>query len=93
MASQARFFTKFISGRRFLSFLVAAAMNGTPSTFWSFRRNSGVSSSVSVAFSTVATKVSIISLWLASSCDKVVIVGGSTLGVVSSCKQRWGPRG
>ena len=61
MASQSRFFTKLIRGRRFRSFLVAAAMNGTPSTRWSFRRNSGVSSSVSVAFSTVATTLFIIS--------------------------------
>ena len=74
MASQSRFFTNFISGRRFLFFLVAAAMNRIPSTFCSFRRNSGVSSSVSVAFSTVATTVSNISVWLASSCDEVVIV-------------------
>ena len=86
MASQSRFCTKLISGRRLRSFLVAAAMNGTPSIRWSFRRNSGVSSSVSVAFSTVATTLSIISLWLASSCDEVVIVEGSTLGVASSCK-------
>ena len=90
MASQSRFFTKLISGRRFHSFLVAAAMNGTPSTRWSFRRNSGVSSSVLVAFSTVATTLSIISLWLASSCDEVVIVGDSTLDVVSSCKHTLG---
>ena len=90
MASQSRFFIKFISGRRFLSFFVAAAMNGIPSTFWSFRRNSGMSSSVSVAFFLVATTVSIFLLWLASSCDEVVIVGGSTLGVVSSCKHTLG---
>ena len=45
-----------------------------------------MSSSVSVAFSTAATLLSIISLWLASSCDKVVIVGGSTFGAISSCK-------
>ena len=90
MASQSRFFTKFISGRRFLFFLVAAAMNGTPTTFWSFQRKSGVSSSVLVTLSTVTTTVSIISLWLTSSCDEVVIVGGSTLGVVSSCKHTLG---
>ena len=65
-------------------------MNGTPKTLWSFRRNSGVSSSVSVAFSAVATTVFIILLWLTSSCDEVVIVGGSTLGVVSSCKHTMG---
>ena len=93
MASQSRFFTKLISGRKFRSFLVAAAMNGTLSTRWSFRRNSGVSSSISVAFSTVDNTLSIISLWLASSCDEVVIVGGSTLGVVSSCKHTlWSTR-
>ena len=90
MASESRFFTKFISERRFLSFLVAAATNGIPITFWSFRRNSGVSSSVLVAFSTVATTVSIISLWLASSCDEVVIFKGSTSGVASSCKHTLG---
>ena len=44
-----------------------------------------MSSSVSVAFYTVATTSSIISLWLASSCDEIVI-GGSTLCVVSSCQ-------
>ena len=72
------------------SFFVAAAMKRTPSTRWSFRRNSGVSSSVSVAFSTVAITPSIISLWLASCCDKIVIVGHSTLGVVSFCRHTLG---
>ena len=86
MASQSHFFTKLIKGCRFRSFLVAAAMNRTPSTRWIFRRNSGVSSSVSVAFSTAATTLSIISLWLSSSCDEVVIVGGSTFAADSSCK-------
>ena len=66
-------------------------MNGIPSTFCSLRRNKGVSSSVLVAFSTVATMVSIISVWLASTCNEVVIVGGSTLGVASSCKHTLGP--
>ena len=69
---------------------MVAALNGIPSTFCSFRRNRGVSSSVSVAFSTVATTVSIISAWLVSSCDEVVIVGGSIMGVVSSCKHTLG---
>ena len=49
-----------------------------------------MSSSVSVALSTVATISSIISLWLACSCDEIVIVGGSTLCVISSCKHTLG---
>ena len=65
-------------------------MNEIPSTFCSLRRNKGVSSSVSVAYSTVATTVSIISGWLASSCSEVVIVGGSTFGDVSSCRHTLG---
>ena len=50
MAYQSLFLMKFIRGRRFLSFFVAAALNRTPSFPCSFRRKSDVSSSNSVAF-------------------------------------------
>ena len=55
-----------------------------------FSRKSGVSSSVSMTFSTVATNSSIILMLLASSCDEIVIVGGSTLCIISSCKHTLG---
>ena len=69
-------------------------MKRTPSTFCSFRQNSGVSSSdyVFVLWSTVAMIHSVISLWLASSCIHCVffIVGGSTFGTSSSWLQWFG---
>ena len=61
MASQSRFLTRFISGRKFRFLFV---MKWTPSTFCSFRRKSGVSSSnsVRVPWSNLAMIPSIIML-------------------------------
>ena len=76
-----------MSGRRFRSFFVAAAMKRTPRSR-SFFLNRGVSSSASVvfvAFSSVATSPFVISSWLASSSEFVVIVGGASLCLLSSC--------
>ena len=63
MASQSLFLTKLMSGRRLRSFFVAAVMNRTPSTRWSFFLKSVVSSSASVVFLAsfiVATSPSVI---------------------------------
>ena len=94
MASQFRFLKTFVSVRKFWSFLVVAAMKRTPSTFCSFRRNSGVpsSDSVFVLWSIVAKIPSVIMLWLASSgiCCVFVMVGGSTFGTSSSWLQWFG---
>ena len=59
----------------------------------SFCQNSGVSSSASavlVPFSIVPTSPSLIMQRLATNCDVVVIVGGSTLCVFSSCMYMFG---
>ena len=64
-------------------------MNLTPITRCIFRRNNAVffsASAVFEAFSTVATSPSMIIQGLASKCVVVLIVGGSTLCVISSCK-------
>ena len=79
-----------MSGLRFLSFLVAAAINVNPRSFCNLCRNSGVSSfiSVIVVWFTVATIPSVISWWLVSSCVAsgcvLAIVGGSSIGARSS---------
>ena len=93
MASQSLFLTNLISGHRFRSFLVAAAIYRTPRTRCNLCLNNGVSSSdstVFLAFSNVATSPSVIISWLASNCVDVPIVGGSTLCVCSSCMQIFG---
>ena len=76
------FLEKLMSGRRFGSFFVAAAMKRMPSTLCSLFLNSGVSSSVSVVIvdrSIVAATPSVIISWLASSDVFFILVGGTSL--------------
>ena len=88
MASQSRFLTKLIIGRRLRSFFVAAAIKRTPSTAAIKRTHNKTSSLASVlfvAFFRVAISPSVISSWLASSDVFFVIVGGASLCLLSSC--------
>ena len=78
---QSRFLLKLMSGLKFLSFLVAAAMKFTPSILGKFLRNSGVFCHCSLT--DCGHYPSVIMWWLASSCV-LVIVGDTSFGAQSS---------
>ena len=100
MAFWSRFSTKLSIRRMFLSFIVAAAMTCSRTTFRSFIQYSGVSFSIPVLFpwSKAATIPAVIISWLVSTCACccllwvifVFIVGGSLFGDGSSCLRQVG---